>query len=128
MAERQPTDHDLLIRLDEKFENFLKQYHVDMKNIREGVSEKLGSHSAKIAGNEKRIDELERVVGVVRLEETYNDYLEFKSEVRDIVVVSQTKANLYRVLGGVAGGIITFLLIQLPNILSSWGIFLGYLK
>ncbi len=118
MPKDQLSDHDLLIRLDEKFEGFLKTYISDMKNLNDGVTQKLSDHAVALTSHEKRLDEITRIIEIVRPEETLKDYLAFKQKINNVFVT----ANAYRVAGGLIGGIIFFILTKLPDILRSWGI------
>ncbi len=117
-TQEKPSDHDLLIRLDEKFEGFLARYSVDMKSLNDGITLKLAEHQGKIEAHEKRLDEIQRIITVVSPEKTFDDYLVFKERVEKFFTV----ANAYRVAGGFVGGVIFFALTQIPNILKLWGV------
>jgi len=112
------TDHDLLIRLDEKFEGFIKQYSFDMKGLQDGIALKLIEHQKILDFHQKSIDELNRIVDVVKPEETYGDYIDFKKRVETFFIT----VNVYRVIAGIIGGLIFFILTQVPSLLKLWGI------
>ncbi len=116
------TDHDLLIRLDQKFESFLTTYTTDIKNLNDGITKQLAKHELQLDAHDKRIDEIERIIGIVKPEETMKDYYKFKQEIKDIMLKATTVANIYRVIAGVAGGFVVWAVTQLPNILTSLGI------
>lgn len=116
------TDHDLLIGLNVKFETFTKQYHLDMKSLNDGMTKQITENTIHIRGHEKRLDELERIVEVVRPEETTKDYLKFKQDIKDIILRANTLANVYRVVAGIIGGLIMWVITQLPSVLQSWGV------
>lgn len=49
----QRTDHDTLIRLEGKVDNFLQQYILDMKELKDGTTSKINDHEARIKVFEK---------------------------------------------------------------------------
>lgn len=116
------SDHDLLIRLEAKFETFTSQYHLDMKNLNDGITRKVTENTLAIQDQDKRLRTIEAVISNVRLEETYSEYLLFRQEVRDLLTKATTTANVYRMLAGFIGGAVVWLITSLPSILSSWGI------
>jgi hypothetical protein len=93
------TDHDLLIRLDEKFENFHKQYILDMQRLTGSLEKEIQDHSLKLKAHEARLDAID-----------------------ELIVITRTSANIYRIVGGFIGGLIVFLLTQLPTILRNWNL------
>lgn len=117
------TDHDLLIRLDEKFETFTKQYHLDMKSLNDGMTKQITKNAIQLEDHEKRLDTVERIIDVVKPEETYNDYITFKTEIKNIILKAGTIASFSRILAGIFGGAIMWLLIQLPQIIENWNLF-----
>lgn len=64
----------------------------DIKEIKDGTTAKLTDHELRI------------------------------KKIEDDVLVAKTNVSAYRVMGGVIGGAIMYLLTQVPTILKSWGI------
>lgn len=112
------TDHDLLIELKTEFRDFVRTYSQDMKGLQDGVTSTLSEHKLRIDEHEKKLDEINRIIAVVKPEKTLEEYVAFKLRVENFF----TTANAYRVAAGVIGGIITFTLTQVPNMLKAWGI------
>lgn len=108
MTTEKPTpDHDLLIILTTKVDGLSAK----LDNMQNGVTQQLANH-------EQRINAIEKIVDQVDALNTYKDFLGLKQEVRDW----KTSANAFRLIGGVIGGGVVFLLTQLPNVLKSFGI------
>lgn len=122
IMQKQATDHDLLIRLDQKFETFTKQYALDIKGLNDGITTQLAKHEVQIQGLEKRVDSIEQINNVVKPEEALKDYLKFKKDINDLLLKFTTTANAYRLIAGLVGGFIMWVITQLPNILESWGL------
>lgn len=105
-----PTDHDLLIKLNTQFEIFTTQYKQDMLSLKDGYTRTLADH-------ELRINKLEKITDEVSPIETVKEFRLLQQQVHDFVV----SANAYRVVGGLLGGAVVFLLTQLPNIIKIIG-------
>lgn len=108
-------DHDLLIELNKSFDIFTRQYHLDMKNLNDGITAQIVEQKLQIKDHDKRLDEVERVLGVVKPEETLKDYLTFKQDIRDIIIKANTVANVSRIAGGAIGALIVLLAKEIPR-------------
>lgn len=105
-SKQQQTDHDILIRLDEKFEIFTTQYALDIKSLKDNVTKDITSNKLKLDAHDS----------VLKKHEERLDKMDKEKDIKD------GKANLLKVIAGAIGGFIMFLLTQLPNILRNWGI------
>lgn len=105
--ERTQSDHDLLITLDVKLDALTKE----MRISNDGTKERLSSV-------ENRTDKIEAMIERVSPDNTFREFQTLKQEVHDF----KTSANLLRIIGGILGGFVFFLLTQLPTILRGWGI------
>lgn len=105
------TDHDLLIELKATFDAFMKRYDSDMLQLKDGYTSKLNDH-------EVRLKSIEKVVDQTDLVESYKEFVVLKQEFHDW----KTTANVIRVIAGMVGGIVFYLLTQIPNILRLAGI------
>lgn len=103
LAKIQRLDHDTLVRMEEH----IKMIALDIKEMKEGTSFTLSDHEARL----KRI---ETTLEIVKPEESLVEFRELQRQVRDFVVT----ANVFRVLGGIIGGIIVFLLTQAPALVA----------
>ena len=117
-ASLSPTDHDGLVTLIANFGSFTKQYTQDIKEIKENVNGRLIGHDADIKANEMRITALEKLVTETNPIEAFKSLSDLKAEYHD----DKTKFNTYRVVGGIVGGAIMWVITQLPNILRGWGL------
>lgn len=93
------SDHDLLIKLNSQFEDFIKRYDSDIRSINEGFNGKINESKIILNDHEKRILALEV------------DHIKAK-----------TSLASYRIMGGFIGGGVMFLFTQLPSILRDLGI------
>ena len=100
LEELQRLDHDTIVRLESKVDGLI----VDVKELKDGTT-------AKIIDLDIRVKAVEKVVIETDLLNSYKDYIVLKQKVHDFV----TTANAYRLVGGLLGGIIVFILTQLPN-------------
>lgn len=92
-------DHDLLTTLNTKFTIFLEQYKKDMVELKEGFTSRLAENEKKTNDHEQRI---------VKIEQRQQQ--------------GATTANIVRVLTGIIGGLVWFIITQLPGTLRSWGL------
>lgn len=103
----QRQDHDLLIRLEGKIDSITS----DLKAMKDGMSTQLIDH-------EGRISTIEGIVQRVSPDKTFGEFQILKQEVHDF----KTSINVARIIAGAIGGVIMFVLSQVPGILRSWGI------
>lgn len=96
----QRSDHDTITRLEVKMDTLIK-----------GQEMMSSSLDGKIVDHESRINKLEAIVESVQPEKTINEFRLLQQQVRDFV----TTANVFRVISGIVGGGVVFLLTQLPN-------------
>lgn len=101
------TDHDLLIKLDTNFQSFLKQYHIDMKELKDGTAIKLADHEARIRSIEQLRDSINPQQMVARLD----DVVQWK---RDFVI--RWRTTLWIV--GASSSLVTFILTVLAFMLN----------
>lgn len=104
-------DHDLLITLKANFDTFQSQYTLDMKELKDGTQFTLSDH-------EKRIKVVEEIVQVTTPVESLKQFKTLQQEVHDF----KTTANAFRLIAGLVGGAIMYLLTQIPNLIRQWGI------
>ncbi len=105
------SDHDLLITLTATIDAFMKRYESDMVQLKDGYTAKINDHETRIKLIEKtsdQIDPLGTYRKVQSLEQEFHDW--------------KTTANIVRIIGGFAGGVVFFVLTQIPNILKLMGI------
>ena len=100
-------DHDAIIRVEEAVKNIA----ADVREMKDGNNKIMSEHESRIA-------KIEIVMEVVKPELTLKEFRELQTQWRDF----HTTAKAWRVLGGIMGGIVTFALLQLPNILRDWGV------
>lgn len=101
------SDHDTLIRVETKMDGLV----TDIKEMKDGVQKTLADH-------ELRIKKVEDIVQVTTPIETLGEFRKLQLEVRDF----KTTANAFRVIAGLVGGGIMYLLTQIPNVLRGWGL------
>lgn len=104
-------DHDSITKLTTKFDDFLKQYQVDMAQLKDGYTSKLTDHETRLRVIEKTIDQ-------VNLNNLNKDVLDTKNAMQNF----KATAMAWRTVGGLVGGFVMFILTQLPNILKLLGI------
>lgn len=103
----QRSDHDALVRVEAKLDNLA----TDVKLMGDGMQQKLVDH-------ESRIRKVEDVL--TQADPINNTKLLFA--VRDQIRDFKTSANAWRIAAGMMGGLVMFVLTQLPNILRLWGV------
>lgn len=103
----QSLDHDTLIRVETKMDGIVS----DIKEMKDGTSKTLADH-------ELRIQSIEDIVQITSPLETVKDFRKLQLEVRDF----KTTANAFRLIAGLVGGAIMYLLTQVPNLLKTWGL------
>lgn len=57
----QRMDHDTLVRLESKVDQFVSQYIVDMKELRDGTTHRLADHEVRLEKIERTMEELKPV-------------------------------------------------------------------
>lgn len=129
------SDHDLLIGLVVAMDTFTKRYDSDMSQIKEGYTSKMtdldsrtkvlektmitvDENSKKVSDIDLRLKPIEKMVDQIDPINSYKDYQTVKQEFHDW----KTSARALRVIGGVIGGAVMFLLTQIPNMLRFFGI------
>lgn len=105
------TDHDMLIRLDNKFDIFLNQYTIDIKRLENGTMAKIAAVEVVQRAQEVYLDEIKRIINVTEPERTVREFHEFKE-----------KFNLIVATASIIGGLVMFILTQAPTILKNWGV------
>jgi len=101
LEDSQRTDHDLIIRIESKLDSLTG----DVKSISDGVSMRIGALEARV---NKLDNESVGVGGITELGKRL-------SIVEQTIHDTKVTANAYRVIGGIMGGFIFFVLSQLPN-------------
>lgn len=92
-------DHTTLIRLEAKVDNFLTQYIVDVKELKDGTNNRL-------ADLENKVKKIEQLHEVIKLEEA-RDHLDVLWQERHDTKL--TRKFAYGLIGTI-GGIIAYLL------------------
>lgn len=105
------TDHDMLIRLDNKFDIFLNQYTIDIKRLENGTMAKIAAVEVIQRAQEVCLDEVKRIIAVVKPEETVREFRELKEN-----------QKIFLATASIIGGLIMFILTQAPTILKNWGV------
>lgn len=100
-------DHDVLITLNANFNTFLKQYHIDMKELKDNMALKLAEHESRLTAMEQLRDKIQPERIVSRVEENTVWIRDFKVSWRMILWV----------IGG-ASSLVTFLLTVLAFALN----------
>ena len=108
MPKRQAiSDHDLLIRLDEKVDVLVLQ----IQTLNDGITERIGKLEVRMTAVEKVHDQVDPLGSKQQLEKVLDEVRDFK-----------TSANTYRVIGGLIGATMFFILTQIPAWLKVIGI------
>lgn len=105
-------DHDLLIKLDANFETFLKQYHLDVKELKDGTSKQLADHEIRLA-------KLEQITAEVKPVETVKEFRELQRQVNNFFVSAQTARWFVGIFSGILASVLTVIVVSL---LKSFGI------
>lgn len=100
---RQSNDHDLLIRLEVVVNTISK----DIREMKDGTAKELAQHDLRL----KRIEQL---LDTTNFEQAMEDFKKTQQLVHDTVVT----ANAFRMIAGFIGGLVVFLLTQLPSIIQ----------
>lgn len=103
----QRADHDTLIRIEANLTNLA----TDVKIMGDGLN-------ARVADHELRLQKIETLVNQINPVDTVKEFRTLQQQVHDYF----TTANAYRVIAGVVGGLVMFILTQAPNILKLWGV------
>lgn len=96
----QRADHDALIRVESKLDNLA----TDVKLMGDGVTKTMSDH-------ELRLKKLEDIVTQTSPLDSIKEFRALQQKVHDFT----TTANAYRIVAGFIGGVIVFILTQLPN-------------
>lgn len=107
MTPTKTTDHDLLITVNVKLDNL----SVDVKNMGDTMTKELNDHEARLKVIELAAQKYDTDGMVKRLNMVEQKLHDF-----------ETTTATFRVMAGVVGGMIMFVLTQLPNILRLVGI------
>src|SRR3989344_5475641 len=99
MAITPRSDHDLLITLNAKVDGLI----VEVKSMQDGVGKEIANHEVRIRKIEAVHDAVKQLNGVIQ-------------KVHDFEV----SANVFRVLAGILGGTIFYILTQIPILLRSF--------
>ena len=102
------SDHDLLIKLDTKVDNLA----LDIKELKDGLTVRMAAIELKVVGYDKIIAEADPTGTKKKVDELGAEIHDFK-----------TTVGIYRVIAGVIGGFIFFLISQLPAWLRGIGFF-----
>lgn len=108
------SDHDLLIELNTKFEIFMVQNKNDMVQLRDGYREKINDNTNSIKDHETRLNSIEALRDQIDPMKMSHDLKTLQGSVHDFTL----SIKLWRVMGGMVGGAILWILTQLPNILN----------
>lgn len=101
------SDHDLLIKLDSNFQTFLKQYHIDMKELKDGTALKLADLESRMRGMESLRDTINPQKMATELEAVLDWKNEFVIRWKTILALSVGLSSL-----------ITFLLTVIAFVLD----------
>ena len=93
------SDHDVLIELRANFRTFISQYVIDMKELKDGTTDKLVDHDIRIHKVEQTIEEFQPVAILKQINEDHLWIHDFKI----------TWKNLLAIAGGI-GAIVTTIL------------------
>lgn len=99
-------DHDLLIKLDANFETFLKQYHLDVKELKDGTSKQLADHEVRLA-------KLESITAEVKPVETVKEFRDLQKQVNDFFVSANTARWFVGSFSGILASVVTVLILAL---------------
>jgi hypothetical protein len=103
----QREDHDLLVRIEANLTNL----GTDVKIMGDGINLRVSDH-------EIRIQKLETVGVQTDPVETIRQFHILQQQVHDFM----TTANVLRIAAGIIGGLVFYLLTQIPFLLHAWGI------
>lgn len=96
----QRGDHDTLIRVEAKLDGLI----ADVKIMNDGTTIRITDHELRL----KKIESDGAVIGSVS--EAWKRFTTLEGQIHD----SGVTTNAYRILAGVVGGIVFFILTQIP--------------
>lgn len=104
----QRLDHDTIVRMEAKLDGLI----VDVKSMSDGTAIKIADHESRLKMIESDI------IYIGGMKDAWSRFLKVESFIHD----GKVTANAYRVLAGIVGGATFFMLVQIPNILKTWGL------
>ncbi len=105
------TDHDLLIRVDTKVDSLV----IAFRELKEGSTATLAEHGVRIRKLEDASQKYDAETLIPRFLKVEKDVNDFQANFKATIKVS-------RYVFLVMGGLISFILTQLPTILKGWGL------
>lgn len=90
----QRQDHDSLIRLESKFDNFLTSYTQDIKDLKDGTTKQLADHEIRLRSIEKMIETFKPEERVKQLDSLLQDRNDSKVRRRTIMAIVAVIASV----------------------------------
>ena len=101
------SDHDVLVRLEANFNTFTKQYAIDIKDVKDGYTQKFANHETRILVIEKVHEQIDPI-------KITREFREVQQEVHDFKSIWKFVVSFAILLGS----IVTFILNSIAKIMG----------